>query len=84
MWGFFQRLFYGRSGQPSSIPVSKRRFVHIENIDHTIIMKQESKIVRPPIFDQITKIKRPVNIVSIKKDGIAKIKNTKNVVIVRD
>ena len=47
-------------------------------------MKRECKIVKAPIFDQITQIKRPVNIVSIKKDGIAKIKNTKNVVIVRD
>ena len=77
-------LLGGSNDQPEGIPVSKRRFVHVENIDHTIFMKSESKVVRVPKFDRVTVTKRDSRSVLIKRDNIVKIPRRKNIVKVRD
>ena len=74
----------GSSGVEPSIPVSKRRFTHIENIDNTVMIKSQSKIVRPPKFDRVTVTKHHSRNVLVSSDSIVKINKQRNIIKVRD
>ncbi len=53
MWGFFQRLFYGRSGQPPTQPVNANRVI-------TLINSRISRIMKNDRIEQIKTVERIV------------------------
>lgn len=74
MWGFFQRLFYGRSGTPPSEPVNTNRVVRL--ID--------SRILRIMKSDRIEQIKRIERITKASENRVSALNKSDRVTVVID